>query len=641
MRRLDHRRGVMRRLALALLVLLAYGAPAAADYVETPVLADQVTVGLLPPVAERLPEEPSVVTMDRPWQAPGRHGGDLRLLMARAKDTRIIYVYSYARLVAYTPDLTIVPDILERFEVEEGRVFTLHLRKGHRWSDGHPFTTEDFRYWWEDMAQNDKRYPLGPPAELMVEGRPPVVEILDESTVRYSWERPNPFFLPMLAGAKPVEIYAPAHYLKRFHPRYTDAKTLADRVAEAKQKNWQQLHNRKDDLTEFNNPDLPTLQPWVPTTAPPADRFVFVRNPYFHRVDAAGRQLPYIDRVVMSVADGKIIPAKTGAGESDLQARYLRFDNYTFLKQGEKRNGYRVHLWRSGTGAQMALYPNLNARDPVWRAVMRDVRFRRALSLAVNRDELNQVIYFGLAQPSNNTVLPESPLWRPEYQQRWADFDLKKANALLDAMGLEKRNLNDTRLLPDGRPMEIVVETAGESTEETDALELVADSWRRLGILLFTRPSQLDVFRNRIFAGETLMAIAHGVDNAIPTPQMSPAEFVPRAQTQYQWPAWGQYHETKGQNGEPPDLPAAKELEDAFAAWRDAVDPAVKAEAWHRILEINADQVFTIGLVSGVPQPVVVADGLRNVPEDGLYNYDPGAHFGIYRPDSFWFEGRE
>ncbi len=635
----------MRRpplLPLLLALLLAAGAAAAPVVpVETPMLADAVAAGTQPPVDRRLPAEPSVEPMDRPWQTPGRHGGDLAVLMARSKDTRLLYVYGYARLVALTPDLAIVPDLLERAESVDSRIFTFTLRRGHRWSDGAPFTTEDFRYWWEDMASNPKRYPGGPPAELLVEGEAPRVEILDETTVRYSWSRPNPFFLPMLAGAKPVEIYAPAHYLRQFHPRYTDPETLRRRVEAARQKSWQQLHNRMDNLTEFDNPDLPTLQPWVPATAPPAERFVFVRNPFFHRVDPAGRQLPYLDRVVMTIADSRIIPAKTGAGESDLQARYLRFDNYTFLTQGATRNGYRVSLWRTGIGAQMALFPNLTCNDPQWRALNRDVRYRRALSLAIDRDELNQVVYYGLAIPSNNTLLEVSPLWRPDHRDRWAGFDLRRANALLDEIGLTRRDVNGLRLLPDGRPLEIVVETAGESTEETDALELVADGWRRIGARLYVRSSQLDVFRNRIFSGETCMSIGRGLDNAIATADMSPAELVPVDQGKYQWPKWGQHHQTMGKDGEPPDLPAARELLDAFRAWQRATDRAGRAAAWERILSINTDQVFTIGTVAGVPQPVVARDRLRNLPPEGLFNYDPGAHFGLYRPDSFWLEAEE
>src|SRR4029077_15636792 len=203
----------------------------------------------------------------------------------------------------------------------------------------------------------------------------------------------------------------------------------------------------------------------------------------------AGRQLPYIDRVIVGITDDKLIPARTGAGDIDIQARYLRFDNYTFLKQNAKRNQYKVLLWEKAIGSQIALYPNLNVEDPAWRTLMRDVRFRRALSLGINRHEINEVVYFGLAKESGNTVLQRSPLFRPDYRTAWSQYDVKQANALLDSLGLTQRDKTGLRLLPDGRPMEIVVDTSGESTEETDVLELVRDSWKKLGIALFSRPS--------------------------------------------------------------------------------------------------------------------------------------------------------
>src|SRR5262249_25448631 len=165
-----------------------------------------------------------------------------------------------------------------------------------------------------------------------------------------------------------------------------------------------------------------------------------------------GQQLPYIDRVTLSIADSKIIPAKTGAGESDLQARYLRFDNYTFLKASEQRNNFNVRLWRTGPGSQLALYPNLNTNDETWYSLFRDLRFRRALSLAVDRHEINQVIYFGLAIEGQNTILPQSPLYEAEYRSAWAGFDVHEANRLLDLIGLGRRGGDDVRLLPDGRP---------------------------------------------------------------------------------------------------------------------------------------------------------------------------------------------
>ncbi len=158
----------------------------------------------------------------------------------------------------------------------------------------------------------------------------------------------------------------------------------------------------------------------------------------------------------------------------------------------------------------------------MWRELLRDVRFRRALSLAIDRDEINQVIYFGLGLPSNNTVLPHSPLYKPEYSTTWATTDIEQANRLLDEIGLSKRGDDGMRLLPDGRPMMIIVETAGESTEETDVLELIRDTWKKIGIELFTKPSQREVFRNRIFAGETMMSVWTGIENGFPSADMSP-----------------------------------------------------------------------------------------------------------------------
>ena len=388
-----------------------------------------------------------------------------------------------------------------------------------------------------------------------------------------------------------------------------------------------------------DNPDLPSLEPWVLKTKPPADRFIFERNPYYYRIDEAGQQLPYIDRVIMSIADSKIIPAKTGAGESDLQARYLRFDNYTFLKQVEERNNYKVWLWRTGPGSQLALYPNLNVNDEVWRTLVRDLRFRRALSLAVNRHEINQAIYFGLAIEGQNTVLPQSPLYEPGYRAAWASFDVAEANHLLDLIGLTKLDGDNTRLLSDGRPLEIIVENSGESTEQTDVLELIRDSWRRIGVRLFVKPLQLTLFRRRVFSGETLMSIDKGIENGLATPAMSPWELAPTSQQQLEWPKWGQHYETKGKAGEAPDLPSALRLKELFENWLGAATEPEQSRIWHAMLQIWADEVYSIGTVAGVLQPVVVSDKLRNVPQEGIYNWDPGAFFGMYKPDGFWFGG--
>jgi peptide/nickel transport system substrate-binding protein len=608
-----------------------------ATWIEPTMLADRVAKGELPPIAQRLPARPSVVSFNQSGRSLGQYGGDLRLLMGRSKDVRMMVVYGYARLVGYNQDYRLVPDILEDVDVKEGRSFTLRLRSGHRWSDGHPFTSEDFRYYWEDIVDNQELSPFGPPSVLLVDGVRPKFELIDETTVRYTWPSSNPFFLPALAGARPETIYAPAHYLKQFHPRYSDIRKLEAMAKAEGQRNWVSVHTSRFRPYKNLNPDLPTLQPWVNTTPQPSQRFVFLRNAYYHRVDEKGKQLPYIDRVIINIADGKLIPAKTGAGESDLQARHLNFSDYTFLKQSESRTGNKVHLWNTTKGAHIALLPNLNVEDPVWRNLVRDVRFRRALSLAIDRHEINQVLYLGYAKEGNDTVFASSPLYKPEYQTMWAQFDLKKANALLDELGLTQRNNQGIRLLPDGRTMTVIVETAGEDGQQIDILELIADTWLKVGIKLLNKPLQRELFRKRIYSGKTLVSVWGGLENGLSTPDMSPRELAPTAQDQLQWPKWGQFYETSGEVGEPVDLLEAKELLRLNEEWVAAADSKRREAIWHRMLEIRANQTFTIGIVSGVPQPIVTNRRLLNFPAKGVYNWDPGAHFGIYRPDTFWF----
>ena len=628
---------VAGRLLLLLMLFGSSAVQAMEGLKETPGLLAKVQAGELPPVAQRVPVDAQVVQFS-PDQSPGEHGGQLRLLMGKQKDIRQMVIYGYARLIGYTEELKLKADLLKSIDVVDGRVFTLHLRKGHKWSDGHPFTSEDFRYYWEDIANNPELSKSGPPRALVIDGQLPKVEFPDAHTVRYSWPLPNPYFLTALAGASPLYIYKPGQYLRQFHARYQSADVLEKMVKDEGKRNWMGVHVNRDRPYKATNPELPTLQPWMNVTKPPAERFIFERNPFYHRVDQNGRQLPYIDSVAIGIASSGLVPAKTGAGESDLQARYLRMDNFTFLKTTAKRNDFDVRLWQTAKGAHLALYPNLNTNDDVYRELLRDVRFRRALSLAIHRYEINQVVYFRLVQESNNTVLVESPLYRPEYQNDWVQFDIELANRLLDELGLSERDDRGVRLLADGRPLEIVVQTAGESTEQTDVLELVHDSWLQAGIKLYSIPSTREVFRNRIFSGDAIMSIWSGLENGIPTAENSPMALAPTSKYQYQWPQWGAYYESSGTSGEEPELPAARELLALSNQWSRATTHEERVQIWHKMLDINRDRMFTIGIVNHVPHPVVVNNFLHNVPATGFYDITPGAYFGIYKPDTFWFE---
>lgn len=603
-----------------------------------PFFKDQVADGSLPVLSERLPVNPFKVDFEAEDKTIGKYGGSLRLLMGKNKDIGQITVYEYARLIGYGPDLKLNADILESVDVVEGRIFTFKIREGHKWSDGHLLTAEDFRYYWEDMIGDEKLGRAGIPNNMLSDGKGPIFEIIDPLTIKYTWEKPNPAFLPALARPSPLYIYRPAHYMKQFHGKYQDAAKMAEMVASAKVRDWSSLHTKMQRQRRPENPDLPTLQPWRNTVKSPAQRYVFERNPYFHRVDSDGNQLPYIDKLIVDIVSKEVIPAKTGTGESDLQARYLRFDNFTFLKEAEEKQGYNVHLWSTGKGSQIALFPNLNTQDPVWSGLMRDVRFRRALSLGIDREEINEAIYFGLASPSANTVMPQSPLYKEEYQNAWIDFDLDKANALLDEAGLAARDEDGIRLLPDGSRAEITVDTSGESTEETDVLELIADHWKQIGIKMFVRASQRDLFRRRAQSGESQMSVFLGFDNAIATGEMSPQELAPTSTPQLQWPKWGQYYETKGKAGEPPQMPMVVKQIERYKAWLLAETPEERAVIWHAMLKTYTDEVFTIGTVNNTRHPIVVNKKLRNIPEEGIYTWEPTAFFGVYRPDTFWFE---
>jgi peptide/nickel transport system substrate-binding protein len=234
-------------------------------------------------------------------------------------------------------------------------------------------------------------------------------------------------------------------------------------------------------------------------------------------------------------------------------------------------------------------------------------------------------------------VLAASPLYQEIYRDSWARYDRKMAARLLDEIGL-KRGRDGMRSLPDGRPLEIIVETAGESTEQTDVLELIRETWREVGIRLFSKPSQREAFRNRVFAGETVMSVWSGIENGLPTADTSPNELAPTSQLQLQWPKFGQYYETNGKTGEKVDMPEVEELADLYRAWRRSSNDEERTRIWHRMLSIYTEQQYVIGVVSGVPQPVVARDTLMNVPAKAFYNWDPGAFFGIYRPDTFWFK---
>ena len=634
-----------RFFAAAGAALLACATAASAlELRETPFLADKVASRALPPVAERLPRIPVIVDPAGTGREIGKSGGEIVSLVARARDIRFLTVNAYARLVGYDEGLKLGPDLLERVDNDGDRVVTLTLREGHRWSDGHPFTAEDFRYFFEDVARSKDLSPSGLPEFMMAGGKGPTFEVIDSRTVRYTWPVANPRFLPALAQPRDPFIYRPAHYLKAFHAKHGDKAAIEEAAKKQKLKSWAALHNRLDDMFDGANPDIPTLQAWRPTTAMPANRFVFERNPYYHRVDAAGQQLPYLDRVIFDVAAGGLMAAKANSGETDLLFRGLSMADIPILKQGEAAHRYRTLMWPYARGSEIALFPNLTVNDPVWRALNRDFRYRLALSLGIDRRTLNNALLFGLGTEGNDTVSAESPLFSPELRSRNAGYDPARASQLLDEIGLNRRNGAGIRLLPDGRELEIIVETDGEAGLIVDGLTLISEFWREIGVKLFVKPQDRTVLRNRTYAGLTVMVAAQGLDLALPTAVMPPSELAPLRQDNYAWAKWGQHRETRGASGEECDMPQAKRLLELYDAWMATADRDEQARIWREMLANRAENLWSIGTVAGALQPIVVKAGLKNIPERAIYSYEPTSQLGVYRMDQFYWDrptGRE
>ena len=319
--------------------------------------------------------------------------------------------------------------------------------------------------------------------------------------------------------------------------------------------------------------------------------------------------------------------------------RGLAMPDIPSLKEGEKAHHYRTNLWPIARGSEIALYPNLTTLDPAWRALNRDERFRHALSRAIDRRTLNNTLLFGLGTEGNDTILADSPLFKPEMRTLNATYDPAEASRLLDAIGLTERDGSGIRKMADGRPLEIVVESDGEAGEILDALTLIGEFWREVGVRLVTKPQERTNLGRRSLAGLTVMVAAQGLDLAVPTPIMPPTELSPAQPDHYAWPRWSMNVASRGKGGEPCDMPEVQRLLDLDREWRSLDDPTRQGAIWQEMLMNHARNTWVIGTVAGALQPVVTADRLVNLPARALYSWEPTAMIGVQRLDEVFWDG--
>jgi peptide/nickel transport system substrate-binding protein len=609
-------------------------APPPSKYKEAPMLAERVEAGELPPVDERLPEEPSIVPV---VEEIGQYGGTATTgepagWMIGLDAWFVGAVFQL--MLRPTPDLTgAVPNLVKEWEMsEDAKTITMHMRKGLKWSDGAPLTADDMVFRYEHVLQNEDLTPVIPP-ELSPGGELMKVEKADDYTLTFKFAAPNPtFVLGSMAHYYGFSWgqFIPSHYLKEYHIDFNpDADALAK---EEGYDNWYELFLYKVDPD--SNPERPAYEAYI-ITSTTSDTTIMERNPYFWQVDPEGNQLPYIDKVITDrLSDPEIYNVKVLSGEYDFAGRATNIMNYAAYDDAAEQGDFRIILWNGGKGGEVVYEVNMNYdKDPVLRDIFRDVRFRRALSLAINRDEINDVIYFGRAVPRQMTVLPDSKYFKEEFATAYAEYDPDQANALLDEMGLEWDANHEYRLRPDGEPLKIFWDYYESETPKGPITELVRDHWKAVGVEINVKSISRQLLSERIRANEEPLSLWHG-DNV--TDILFPMErkwFVPAVKDSMAWcPLWAQWYETNGEQGEePPD-----EIKQIFEWWenfRTTLDP----EWAYKILSAQAENVWSIGTVGLAPHPLIVKNNLRNVAEDGIFAWDDLWTYPYY-PEQWFFK---
>jgi peptide/nickel transport system substrate-binding protein len=588
-----------------------------AKYQEAPMLAELVKAGKLPPVEERLPKEPLIQPV---VEEIGQYGGTWHRAAVSASDTALFFRLSAEALVYFDIPGNVVPCLAKRWEVnEDGTEYTFYLREGMKWSDGEPYTADDYIFWYEDIMLNDELTPTKP-AWMRVGGEYGKIVKVDDYTIKFVFSKPYGTFLEWVATV--IFYGAPKHYLKQFHPKYRDKAEIEKEAKEKGFDNWYQYFGNRNN--PYNNPDLPVVFPWKFVTPPDANPLIAERNPYYYRVDEKGQQLPYIDRIQFEiVTDTEVLNFKAIAGELDCQERHINLMNYPLLVEGAEKGGYRIILWPGDGGADAGMMFNQNAgqqegADEHMKAVgefLRNVEFRQALSIAINRDEIWKSAFLEFGEPRQMAPMPWSKYYEPDMEKVWIEFDPDKANQMLDALGLDKRDADGFRLGPDGQPLDILIEAVQLFGPWVDTAQLVNSHWNDVGIKSSVKVEERTLYYTRMSAGEQQVAVWNTGGNG--KVLIYPYWTMPYASASRIGPLSGIWYQSGGTQGVEPTGDLRKVL-DLFDEAKMTIDMAKQDELAKEIFRINLRNLWTIGTIGGTPLEqgvVVVKNNFRNVPE--------------------------
>ncbi|SIQ42771.1 peptide/nickel transport system substrate-binding protein [Rhizobium sp. RU35A] len=614
------RRGVLAGMGAAAALSIAPRGAFAAAAKEAPQLAALVKDGKLPPLSERLPASPLVV---KPFEKVGTYGGSLRRGLRGSSDHNgILRMVGNQGLVRWNMEFTeVLPNLAEKWEVNDNAtVFTFHLLKGVKWSDGHPFTADDVVFAIEDCVKNKELY-SATPAQLSVAGRAVVVDKVDDHTVRFTFAAPNALYLENLAtplGQHPT-LFA-KHYCSKFLPKYNAS--LDAEVKAAGVSSWTELFRAKcGDIeipSRWSNPEKPVLDPWVVKEpySGGATRVVMTRNPYFWQVDTEGNQLPYIDELNFGISqDVESLMLNVISGKIDIQERHISvLANKPTLSQNMQKGGYRLLSLVPSAAQQCQIYLNITHKDAAIRKMFADKSFRQALSLGINRQEIIDIVYFGQSEPYQAGPRPSHPWYHEKLARQFTEFAPDKANALLDKAGFDKKGANGIRLRPDGQPVFFAIDVIPTLYPDlVDTLELVKSHWANIGV---------DVKVNTI---ERALYYTRGDDNAHDAavwpgpggldPMLDPRDFFafhPQG-SRYAIP-WTLWYTSNGAKGEEPPESQKKRFK-LFDEARSTADLDKRGAIMKQLFDITADEFETIGVCLAVGGFGVIRNNLRNVPE--------------------------
>ncbi len=584
---------------------------------EAPMLAEQVAAGKLPPVDERLPENPFVI---EGLDGVGNYGGTWRY----AHQGTALRTGHLARgTLRINLDMLIEPYMAESWSVtEDGREYTFHLRKGLKWSDGTPMTSEDFRFFYEDEILNVELTPAPPEFLSSVRGQeriPAEFSAPDDFTVIYKFADPKGLFA--LQGRVIRDITAtPAHYMKQFHKTYADATALAAALKAANKEDWTQLYIEKNDYTM--NIDRPVHQPWLLMNTKSDEFVVAWRNPYFWEVDTAGQQLPYIDKWTSrtcATADVALLWALNG--ELDCQADYISAHaNYTALVQSEKQGDYWV-LNLEYPPVWCVLF-NLTSKDKRLRALFNEKDFRVAMSLAANRDEMREMIEDGLGNNRQYCPPAASPFYYEKLAKAYLDYDPDRANALLDGLGLTERDAEGYRLWNDGSKERVSFIDLMYFSENAGPHDLMLiDYYKAVGIEMIYRGVDRQLSREMIMANEVDVEV-HDFDRTL-VPLADPVHWIKTGNKNERpwcsaWTLWAM--DNNDPNGEKP--PEGHWIWDIWAAWEElqrTVGEENQKQVFWKILDIWARELPVVGLYGDRPLQMVVKNGFKGIREGYPY----------------------